>query len=83
MKKEQDYIRDIVEMHPMVRLSSKFLSFAGFPGTMAGIYALPPAILPEITHFFCNVTLKHKALFTKNELQSKQHKCSKHFFETF
>jgi hypothetical protein len=38
--KEQDYIRDIAEIRSMMERSSKFLSFSGWAGILAGIYAL-------------------------------------------
>ena len=45
MKKEQDYIRDIVEIRSMMERSSKFLSLSGWAGIMAGIYALAGAYI--------------------------------------
>lgn len=43
MKKEKDYIEDIVEIRSMMERTSKFLSLSGWAGVMAGIYALVAA----------------------------------------
>ena len=45
MKNNQDYIRDIAEIRSMMERSSKFLSLAGWAGSMAGIYALLGAFI--------------------------------------
>lgn len=44
MKKEKDYIQDIVEIRSMMERSSKFLSLSGWAGIMAGVYALSGAL---------------------------------------
>jgi len=40
MQKEQDYLKDIIEIRAMMERSSKFLSISGWSGIMAGLYAL-------------------------------------------
>ncbi|RZK44018.1 MAG: hypothetical protein EOO90_01825 [Pedobacter sp.] len=52
MKEEKDYIGDIVAIRSMMERSSKFLSFSGWAGIMAGIYALVGAwIANSVFHF--------------------------------
>lgn len=52
MKKEQDYIRDIVEIRSMMERSSKFMSLSGWAGIMAGIYALAGAYIADKVYGF-------------------------------
>jgi len=45
MKTEQEYIKDLSEIRFMMERSSKFLTLTGWPGIMAGIYALAGALI--------------------------------------
>lgn len=52
MKKEQDYIRDIVEIRSMMERSSKFVLLSGWSGIMAGMYALAGAYIANRYYHF-------------------------------
>jgi len=45
MKTEQEYIKDLTEIRSMMERSSKFLTLTGWPGIMAGVYALGGAFI--------------------------------------
>ena len=45
MKTEQEYIKDLTEIRSMMERSSKFLTLTGWPGIMAGVYALVGAYI--------------------------------------
>ena len=45
MKTEQEYIKDLTEIRSMMERSSKFLTLTGWPGILAGIYALAGAFI--------------------------------------
>jgi hypothetical protein len=45
MKEEKDYTRDIAEIRSMMERSTKFMTLTGWPGIMAGIYALAGAFI--------------------------------------
>lgn len=45
MKTEQEYIKDLTEIRSMMERSSKFLTLTGWPGIMAGIYALAGVLI--------------------------------------
>ena len=45
MKTEQEYIKDLTEIRSMMERSSKFLTLTGWPGIMAGVYALAGAFI--------------------------------------
>ncbi|WP_143962150.1 hypothetical protein [Litoribacter populi] len=40
MKTEQEYIKDLTEIRSMMERSTKFLTLTGWPGILAGMYAL-------------------------------------------
>src|SRR5262245_55946109 len=44
MKKEQDYIDDLVEIRSLMERSSRFLSLSGMSGIFTGCYALAGAL---------------------------------------
>lgn len=60
MRKEQDYLQDIVEIRNMMERSSKFLSLSGWAGIMAGIYALIGAYLAYSVFLFNPDSLFYK-----------------------
>ncbi|MBT0810430.1 hypothetical protein KIH41_03960 [Litoribacter ruber] len=51
MKTEQEYINDLSEIRSMMERSSKFLTLTGWPGIMAGIYALIGAFIAYRSYY--------------------------------
>jgi len=45
MKTEQEYVKDLTEIRSMMERSTKFLTLTGWPGIMAGVYALVGAFI--------------------------------------
>jgi len=62
MKTQQDYIQDLTEIRTMMERSSKFLTLTGWPGIMAGIYALIGAYMAYRMFYNGATTLPYDTL---------------------
>ena len=67
MKKEEDYLKDLMEIRSMMERSSRFMSLSGWAGVLAGIYALVGAYIAHSLFGFRPAELVGQAGFNGGE----------------
>jgi hypothetical protein len=67
MKKEEDYLKDLMAIRSMMERSSRFMSLSGWAGVLAGIYALVGAYIAHSLFGFRPSELAGQAGFKGGE----------------
>ncbi len=63
MKKEEDYLKDLMAIRSLMERSSRFMSLSGWAGVLAGIYALVGAYIAHSLFGFRPAELAGQAVF--------------------
>ena len=67
MKKEEDYLKDLMAIRSLMERSSRFMSLSGWAGVLAGIYALVGAYIAHSLFGFRPAELAGQAGFNGGE----------------